>query len=76
MLIIGIVALVVVIGGLVVVLSLARKQQEGERAPESRPSDFVEPVSSGGYRWRRPDETIEEFHRRIARENQGTDTRR
>jgi hypothetical protein len=68
-LIIGIVALVVVVGGLLAVLVLARRQASEDKAPESMPSDFVAPVSSGGYRWRRTDETIEQFHDRVAREN-------
>jgi hypothetical protein len=66
---IGIVALVVVIVAVVAVIVIARRQDEGEKPPESMPTDFVAPVSSGGYHWRAPDESPEEFHKRIQREN-------
>jgi hypothetical protein len=65
----GIIALVCVVGGVSAVLVLARRQVSEEAGPESLPSDFVAPVSSGGYRWRKTDETPEEFHARVAREN-------
>jgi hypothetical protein len=68
-LVLGIVALVCVVGGVAAVLVLARRQVSEEAPPESLPSDFVAPVSSGGYRWRKTDETPEEFHARVAREN-------
>jgi hypothetical protein len=65
----GVVALVVVVGGVTVALVLAARQAREEAAPASSPGDFVAPVSSGGYSWRRTDETQEQFHKRIAREN-------
>jgi len=71
-LLLGVVALVAVIAGVATVLALAARQAREETAPVSHPSDFVAPVSSGGYRWRRTDESLEEFHARIARENAGT----
>jgi hypothetical protein len=71
LLVIGLVALLVVVVGVVTVIALARRQEQeaGDKAPVSLPSDFVAPVSSGGYHWRHEDETPEEFHKRIAREN-------
>ncbi len=65
----GVIALVCVVGGVAAVLVLARRQVSEESAPQSLPSDFVAPVSSGGYRWRKTDETPEEFQARVAREN-------
>jgi hypothetical protein len=68
-LVLGVVALVVVIGGVATVLVLAARQAREETAPASVPTDFVAPVSSGGYSWRRTDETLEQFQKRIAQEN-------
>ncbi len=65
----GVVALAVVVAGVAAVLLLAARQAREETAPASSPGDFVAPVSSGGYSWRRTDETVEEFQARIAREN-------
>ena len=42
------------------------------RGPVSQPTDYVAPPSGGApgsYRWRRDDETPEQFHERIARED-------
>ena len=44
-------------------------QAREETAPASVPTDFVAPVSSGGFSWRRTDESLEQFQARIAREN-------
>lgn len=68
-LVLGIVALAAVIIGVLVVIGMARRQAAQETPPPSEPSDFVGPVSSGGYRWRRPDETAQQFHERVAKEN-------
>jgi hypothetical protein len=65
----GVVALLVVVGGVTAALFLAQRQAREESEPASSPGDFVAPVSSGGYSWRRTDETPEQFHERIAREN-------
>jgi hypothetical protein len=65
----GIVALAVVVIGVVVAITMAGRQAKEERAPLSMPDDFVAPVSSGGYGFRRADETTEEFKSRVAAEN-------
>jgi hypothetical protein len=65
----GIVALVVVVAGVVAAIVMAGRQEREERAPESIPSDYVAPVSSGGFAWRRTDESPEEFKRRVEEEN-------
>ena len=70
-LVLGVVALVVVVAGVAAVLVLAARQARQDSAPASVPTDFVAPVSSGGYAWRRTDETLEQFRARIARENAG-----
>jgi hypothetical protein len=68
-LILGIVALGAVIAGVLLVVAMARRTWEREEPPPSAPTDFVAPVSSGGYRWRQPDEKPDEFKQRVAREN-------
>jgi hypothetical protein len=62
---------VVVVAGLAAVLVLAARQAREDTAPASVPTDFVSPVSSGGFSWRRTDESLEQFQARIARENAG-----
>lgn len=69
----GIVAVVVVILGMLVAGRMARKQSDEEVPPPSRPGDFVAPVSSGGYRFRAPDETQEDFKARVDKENAEVD---
>jgi hypothetical protein len=64
----GVFVLVVVAAGVVVVLVLAARQAREDTAPPSVPTDFVSPVSSGGYAWRRTDESLEQFQARIARD--------
>ena len=66
----GIVAVMVVIVGLVVAVVLAGRQADVEQGPKSEPSDFVAPVSSGGYRFRAPDESPEQFKARVDLENE------
>ena len=65
----GIFALAIVVVGVVVAIVLAGRQADVEAAPRSEPSDFVAPVSSGGFAWRQTDETPEQFKERVAREN-------
>ena len=65
----GLLALLVVIVGVVVAVGKAGRQATEEHAPKSEPSDFVAPVSSGGYAFRSVDESAEDFKARIAREN-------
>jgi hypothetical protein len=70
LIVLGIAAMLVVVIGVVVVMALARKQVEHDDvAPPSRGADFVAPVSSGGYRFRAPDESPEDFKARVDREN-------
>ena len=66
----GIAAMLVVVIGVVVVMALARKQVEADAAPPSIGADFVAPVSSGGYRFRDPDESPEQFKARVDQENE------
>lgn len=66
---IGLIALVVLIIGVVVAVGMAGRQASEEQSPKSEPSDFVAPVSSGGYAWRNVDESADQFKDRIAREN-------
>jgi hypothetical protein len=72
MLLLGLFTIVVVVLGLTVALRLARRQETEESPPASIPSDFVAPVSSGGYAWRSVDESQEQFKDRVARENAPT----
>jgi hypothetical protein len=67
--VLGIVAVVVVVIGMIVAARMARTQSDEEASPASRPGDFVAPVSSGGYRFRAPDETQEDFKARVEKEN-------
>lgn len=67
-LVLGVVALLVILGGVSVVIFLARRQANDE-PPASKPGDFVAPVSSGGYRFRQTDESQEQFQTRVAQEN-------
>ena len=66
----GIAAMLVVVIGVAVVMALARKQVEADAAPPSVGGDFVAPVSSGGYRFREPDESPEQFKARVDQENE------
>jgi hypothetical protein len=73
MIILGVAATVALVVGVGIVLVVAARQAREEQGPTSHPGDFVAPVSSGGYRFRKPDETTEEFRARVAREGTGTD---
>jgi hypothetical protein len=68
-LILGFAAFAAVVLGVVAVIVLARRQATLDASPTSQPSDFVAPVSSGGYRWRKTDESPEAFKERVAQEN-------
>ena len=70
----GLLALAVVIGGVVVAITMAGRQASLEQAPKSEPGDFVAPVSSGGYAWRNVDESADEFKSRIASKNAAIDS--
>jgi hypothetical protein len=66
--VLGIAALVALVVGVGIVLVLGTRQAREEQEPASHPGDYVAPVSSGGYRFRQPDETPEQFHARVARD--------
>ncbi len=68
-LVMGMVALGVVLVAIVVALVFAGRKADADAAPLSEPGDFVAPVSSGGYAFRKTDETPEDFHARIAQHN-------
>jgi hypothetical protein len=72
-LVLGLIVLLAVVVGAVAALVLAGRQARDVAEPGSEPGDFVAPVSSGGYRWRRTDESTEEFRARVARENAAVD---
>jgi len=68
----GVIALVAVVIGVGLVLVMGARQASDARGPESHPRDYVAPPSGGApgsYRWRRDDETSEQFRERIARED-------
>jgi hypothetical protein len=65
----GIAVLIAVVVGVLVVVGMAKRQALVDAPPPSEPTDFVAPVSSGGYRWRKTDETAQEFKTRVATEN-------
>jgi hypothetical protein len=70
-LVLGIAALVALVVGVGIVLVLGTRQAREEQEPASHPGDYVAPVSSGGgYRFRQPDETPEQFHARVARDGE------
>ena len=68
-LVLGVIALAAVIAGVLAVIAMARRQANVESPPPSEPTDFVAPVSSGGFAWRRTDESAAEFRDRVARAN-------
>lgn len=71
-LLLGVVALVAVVVGVGLVLVVGARQATDAQGPESQPTDYVAPPSGGAqgsYRWRRDDETPEQFQERIARED-------
>jgi len=71
-LLLGVIALVAVVIGVGLVLVVGARQASDARGPESHPRDYVAPPSGGApgsYRWRRDDETSEQFRERIARED-------
>ncbi len=64
--------MVVLVVGLIVVLRMARgtTSDEDETPPPS--SDFVAPVSSGAFRFRKAEESPENFHDRLKHEDEET----
>ena len=65
----GILALVVVlllVGGAMLVGARHAREEAG---PESEPTDFVTPTSSGRFEWRSTGESTGEFKARVDREN-------
>ncbi len=73
-------ALVALVVGVAVVLVVGTRQAQADKGPASHPGDFVARVGAGvgkggkdgdagesGYAFRRPDESTEEFHARVAR---------
>lgn len=68
-LVLGVAALMALVVGVGIVLVYGARQAREEEGPRSQPGDYVAPVSSGGYRFREPDETPEQFHARVARES-------
>ena len=66
----GVLTMVVLVVGLIVVLRMARGTQnlEDETPPPS--SDFVAPVSSGAFRFRKAEESPENFHDRLKHEDE------
>ena len=67
-LVIGVLALAGLVGAVAVVLRMGAREARDEQGPTSEPGDFVAPVSSGQFRWRAADETTEQFHDRVKRE--------
>ena len=67
----GVVALVVVIVLLGGAMLVGARHAREENGPESEPTDFVAPTSSGGYAWRGTSESTGEFKARVEHENAG-----
>jgi len=66
----SILAAVVIVIAVVVTAALLRQQEKDEAPPPSQGRDFVAPISSGGYRFRAPDESPEDFKARVEAENE------
>lgn len=73
----GVLAVLIVVGGVATVVVLAQKQsaEDENTAPPSRPADFIAPVSSGGFRFRHADESTEEFKEHIKAANEEFESR-
>ena len=65
----GVVALVVVIVLLGGAMLVGARHAREENGPESEPTDFVAPTSSGRYAWRGTSESTGEFKARVEHEN-------
>jgi len=65
----GIGAIVAVVGAVIAVAVMAGRQAKEEQSPASEPTDFVVPSSRGGYMWRGVDESADEFKARVARDS-------
>jgi len=75
MVVLGVVTIVVVVAGVVAVIIMAQRQSKEDEPPESKPADFIAPVSSGGFRFRQVDESPEQFHDRVQHENEEFESR-
>ena len=64
----GIVALVVVIVLLGGAMLVGARHAREENGPESEPTDFVAPTSSGRYAWRGTSESTGEFKARVEKQ--------
>ena len=76
LLVLGVLAVVVIVVGVGVTAALARRQSQDDAPPPSQGGDFVAPISSGGYRFRAPDESPEQFKQRVEAENEEIATSR
>lgn len=65
----GVVALVVVIVLLGGAMLIGARHAREENGPESEPTDFVAPTSSGRYAWRGTSESTGEFKARVEQQN-------
>ncbi|MEO8797740.1 MAG: hypothetical protein ABI551_07640 [Polyangiaceae bacterium] len=65
----GILALVVVLLLLGGAMLVGARHAREEAGPESQPTDFVVPTTSGGFEWRATGESTTEFKARVDREN-------
>jgi hypothetical protein len=66
LLLLGVVTLAVVIGAIAIAVRMALRHEAADRAPDSQPTDFVAPESRGAFMWRGPDESPEQFRKRVA----------
>ncbi|HEX7666725.1 MAG TPA: hypothetical protein VF407_19490 [Polyangiaceae bacterium] len=65
----GILALVVILALLAGAMLVGARHAREEAGPESEPTDFVAPTSSGRFEWRSTTESTGEFKARVDREN-------
>jgi cytoskeletal protein RodZ len=71
----GVIAVLVIVGGVALTIVLATRQSAEDAAPPSSAADFVAPVSSGGFRFRQADESPEEFREHVKAENEAFEAR-
>ena len=67
--VVGLVALAVLVLGFVLVLRFARNQTDTNDEAPPPSSDFVAPVSSGAFRFRKAEESPENFKDRLKHED-------
>jgi hypothetical protein len=70
MIALGLVAVLIVVGGVATAIILAQRQSAEDAPPPSTGADFIAPVSSGGFRFRQADESPEEFKDHVRAENE------